>query len=269
MRITRRRMLQMSAGSLLASGLWPGALAAQPPQTGAFRFLVINDLHYIDQRCGTWFDQRVLPPIRQAQQRPDFILVVGDLVENGTRAQFGPVKDLLDGLHIPYHVVIGNHDWRTQTERTIYKVMFPNQINYTFEHQGWQFIGLDTTEGTNYQNTSIASDTMRWLDDNLPRLNRQRPTVVFTHFPMGPTVTYRPRNAETLLNKFRDFNLQAVYNGHFHGFTERTVGRSIVTTNRCCAISRNNHDGSREKGYFQCQARERRIERTFVEVRPA
>ena len=46
-RITRRDAVRWSAGSLLALGLWPGALrAADKTGSSSFRFLVINDTHY-------------------------------------------------------------------------------------------------------------------------------------------------------------------------------------------------------------------------------
>lgn len=61
----------------------------------------------------------------------------------------------------------------------------------------------------------------------------------------------------------------AVFNGHFHGFTENRHGGAVITTNRCCSISRGNHDGTTEKGYFLCTARDGAIRRKFVEVRPA
>ena len=49
----------------------------------------------------------------------------------------------------------------------------------------------------------------------------------------------------------------------------RTLGSAALTTDKCCAISRENHDGTPEKGYFICQAKAGRISRTFVEVTPA
>ncbi len=79
----------------------------------------------------------------------------------------------------------------------------------------------------------------------------------------------RPLNANDLLERLLDFNLRSVFNGHFHSFTERHAGRSLITTNRCCAISRNNHDGTPEKGYFLCTAKDGQISREFVEVKPA
>ena len=52
--ITRRAALErLSAGTLLALGLWPGALrAADDTRSGSFRFIVVNDLHYMTPECG-------------------------------------------------------------------------------------------------------------------------------------------------------------------------------------------------------------------------
>jgi 3',5'-cyclic AMP phosphodiesterase CpdA len=162
-------------------------------------------------------------------------------------------------------VVVGNHDHRTQTDRQPYEDSFPNSINYHFTHGGWQFVGIDTSDGTKSQ-TSASATTLRWLDDELPKLDKQRPTVLFTHFPLGPLTPMRVKNADEVLGRFKEFNLQAVYNGHFHGFTERTVGKVTVTTNRCCSFHRQNHDRTKEKGFFVCQAKDGKITRTFVEA---
>ena len=103
----------------------------------------------------------------------------------------------------------------------------------------------------------------------MPKLDRKRPTAIFTHFPLGPLTPSRPENADALLERLIGLNLQAVFSGHFHGFTERVLGNVALTTDRCCAISRANHDGTPEKGYFLCEAKAGRITRTFVEVKPA
>jgi hypothetical protein len=69
-----------------------------------------------------------------------------------------------------------------------------------------------------------------------------------------------------LLNRFKAYNLRAVFNGHFHSFTERDKGDYIITTNKCCSFRRNNHDGTPEKGFFVCKAKSGRIVREFIEV---
>ncbi len=193
--------------------------------------------------------------------------MVGDLAEHGTKSELGPMRDVLRSLHRPFHVVIGNHDYLADTDRSTWDNLFPQALNYHFEHRGWRFIGLDSSEGTKYERTRIQPATLGWLDDTLQKLDRAAPTVVFTHFPLGVEVPMRPLNADDLLSRFKEFNLVAVFNGHHHGFTERKSGRTTLTTNRCCAISRDNHDGTKEKGYFFCTAREGAIRRTFIEVK--
>ena len=110
---------------------------------------------------------------------------------------------------------------------------------------------------------------MRWVDDNLRKLDKNRPLVIFTHFPLGPTVRYRPLNTDDLLERFKPYNLQAVLSGHWHGFTERHVGSATFTTNKCCSLKRGNHDGTKEKGYFVCNAADGKITRRFVEISSA
>jgi len=162
--------------------------------------------------------------------------------------------------------VVGNHDYLKQTDRSEYEKVFPERLNYHFEHKGWRFVGLDTTEGLKSSHTTIAASTLNWLDENLPKLDKKSPLVVFTHFPLGEKVTNRPVNAEAVLERLREHNLRGVFSGHLHMRTERQVGEAFLVTNRCCSVSRPNFDKSKEKGYFLCEAADGNVARTFVEV---
>lgn len=265
-RLTRREMLRLSAGSLFALGLWPGVLrAAGRGNSGEFTFLAINDVHYEDEHCGAWFE-KVVRRMKATTPGPDFCLMAGDFAEHGKSDELAAIRDLFASLGILTYGVIGNHDYKSQEDRKPYEDIFPGRINYHFEHKGWQFVGLDTSEGLRSSKTKVSEVTLHWLDDNLSKLDKQRPTVILTHFPLGPKVTNRPLNADDLLERFKEYNLQAAYSGHFHGFTERTVREATLTTNRCCSFRKGNHDGTKEKGYFVCRAKDGKISRTFVEV---
>lgn len=291
--INRREALrQMSAGTLLALGLWPGALRAEGQgNSGAFRFIVVNDTHCLSLECEAYLAGVVA---QMNTEQADFCLHAGDLTDKGDRRCMEAVKRVFTGLNGPVYPVIGNHDYITPTDRGPYTDVYPKRLNYFFEHGGWQFVALDSTEGQLYEKTAIQPEALRWVDDTLPRLDKKKPTVLFTHFPLGAgtkpqsagapesilrvvqdlsaavvTVKYRPTNADDLLDRFRDFNLRAAFSGHYHAFTECRRGETVLTTNRCCALKRDNHDGSKEKGYFVCTAREGRVERRFVEYKPA
>jgi 3',5'-cyclic AMP phosphodiesterase CpdA len=264
--LNRRQLLRLGAGSLIAAGIWPGALfAEEKAQSEEFHFLVVNDIHYQDKGCADWL-QKVIKQMKGHAEKTDFCILAGDLAELGRLDQLGAMRELCKSLDKPVHVVIGNHDYLTQKDRNAYVKHFPDRLNYRFEHRGWQFVGLDTTEGQLSRNTTIHADTLHWLDTTLPKLDKKKPMVMFTHFPMGPFVIGRPKNADNLLERFREFNLQAVYCGHWHGFTEREVRHTVFTTNRCCSFRRKNHDGTKEKGYFLCHAKDGKIKRKFVQV---
>jgi 3',5'-cyclic AMP phosphodiesterase CpdA len=265
-RLSRRQLMGRGAGGLLAAGLWPGALRADegsPPED--FAFVVLNDLHYLDKRC-TPFHEGVVAQIKAHKEKPELCLIVGDLAEDGKPEQFDPVRVIYRGLGLPVHVVIGNHDYRGDKERKAYDDLFPRSGNYSFEQRGWQFVGLDSTDGRNMK-AAVGKETLTWLDDNLPRLDKKKPLILFTHFPLGPFVPYRSINADQLLMRFKDYNLRAVYNGHFHCLTESTVNSVTATTNRCCSFSHKNHLGSQQKGYFLCQAQGGKVTHQFVEFK--
>src|SRR5579872_6997688 len=92
-RLTRRDALRLSAGTLLSAGLWPGALAAEGKNdSGAFYFIAVNDLHWKDGKGADWF-ARLAKQMAGHAEKPEFVLLVGDLAEDGNSEQLGPVRD--------------------------------------------------------------------------------------------------------------------------------------------------------------------------------
>ncbi len=262
MLFTRREMLRKTALSALALGI-PRILRAN--ERGAdFRFIVVNDLHYRDARCGEWFEG-VVRAMRSHEA--DFCVLNGDLAENGHAEQIGAVREIFGQLRVPLFATIGNHDHAAEDDRRAFEQIFPRSINYHFEHKGWQFVALDSTQGQQVFYTKIPQTTLDWLDENLPSINHEKPTVLLTHFPMGTGVWTRPRNAPQVLERFRRQSLRAVFNGHWHGYTRREFAHAPVTTNRCCSWWRANNDATPQKGYFLCSARDGEITRTFCEIK--
>src|SRR5262245_9465006 len=264
-RLTRRQLLRLGAGGLLAAGLWPGALDAADAAAGDFHFLVVNDVHYVDGKCGDWL-AKVVKGMKARPEKVEFALLAGDLAEHGTKAQLGGARDAFKGLGVPVHVVVGNHDYQKGHDRKAFEGLFGKAVNYVFEHRGWQILGLDSSHGTRSR-VAVQPDTLKWLDDKLPKLDKKKPTVVFTHFPLGPKVPNVVTNTEVVLNRFKAHNLVAVFSGHHHGRTERKAGAAVLTTNACCSLRSRNHDGSKAKAYFVCRAKGGAVTRTFVEVK--
>jgi hypothetical protein len=64
-----------------------------------------------------------------------------------------------------------------------------------------------------------------------------------------------PLNADDLLRRCAPLNVQAIFSGHFHGFTERHFEKV-----------RDNHDGSPEKRWFVCRAASGEIRRKICRI---
>ena len=267
--ITRRESLA-HLGALLAAGAWPGALraaAAPASEVGSFTFAALNDLHYHTPECEAWF-RALFHAV--AAERPAFMVLLGDLAHRGQPENLAAVRRLAEESGVPFHAVPGNHDNDVEETTRIYAEAFPGMLNRRFDHAGWQFVALDSTEGKAWRNTRFSAETLAWLDSTLAEMDRLRPTVLLTHFPVAAGiatpngVVMTPLNAEEVLARFEPFNLRAAFCGHFHGRTERSRGPATLVTGSTCARIDRNHNGVDEKGWWLCRARrDGTVEREF------
>jgi 3',5'-cyclic AMP phosphodiesterase CpdA len=261
--VSRRELMRWGASALLAANVWPGHLGAAE-LAGAVDFFVINDLHVIDSEDGPWLE-KVVASMKAQKAKPAFCMIAGDLSEDGTAEQFGIVNDAFKALGVPIYSVPGNHDYTKAQKRDAYEQSRPKNLNYTFEHGGWQFVALDSTEGTKAK-CAVGQPTLDFVDAALPKLDKATPIVLITHFPQGPKVTNRSTNADALLDRFKPYNLRGVFGGHYHAYTETSVREIPIKTNRCCSLKKQNHDKSKEKGYFLCAAKDGVVTPTFVQM---
>jgi hypothetical protein len=184
----------------------------------------------------------------------------------GTREELLAAREILGGLRVPYYVVPGNHDGPPERPLGMgaeglraYEALFPGRRNYTFTHRGWQFLALDTTNGSGWHELPILEETMAFARGAAATLDREAPTILFTHMPLDPTVRFSSSQGYALLRELLPLNLRIVFSGHYHGLTENQApppspGHLKLLTNRGISRAREIHDGSGRRGYFACRA---------------
>jgi len=262
-RLSRRAFLKRSGLALAALGL--GAEAGRAQEQAEFSFIAMNDLHYLDEKCAEYF--RGAFGWIKANAQYDFALVCGDLATAGKVEELQGAKDALAPLGKPAYPVMGNHDASAGNQSWL-QAFGPDRVNYRFDHQGWTFLGLDTTDDGKSSGVAVGQATIDWIRQTLPDIPAERPLVAFTHFPFGELVPLRLTNADEVLALFDGHNLKHVFSGHFHGLSERKHGNTVLTTCRCLSFSRGNHDGSPEKGFYQCHVKGDELAYEFVEYKP-
>jgi hypothetical protein len=257
--VSRRSFLRTGVAAALAT-----ACDAQAKTAPDFSFVVVTDLHYRDKRCGAWA-QRVAAQIRAMRPRPAFVVLAGDLSDDGTSAQLGPIREIFRPLPMPVHPLLGNHDVKPDGARADYERIFGTRHNLRFAHRGHQFLLLNSTESRSVFRTYIPAETIAYAKSAAIDLPTNQPLVVITHYPLG-TNWLRPRNADALLYTLRKHDLVAAYSGHWHGWSDRLENSAHLLTGRCCSWWRENHDGSDLKDYTLCHARNGHVTQEFVPV---
>lgn len=263
---TRREAMGRFAG-LLAAGLWPGALRAAAEVTAAeFTFVAANDFHHHEPACDAWF-ARLFRQIA-AHEGVGFCLGLGDLAHKGQPASMAAVARLAAEAGLRFYVTPGNHDNDLEESTALFARQLPGRINYRFDHRGWEFIVIDSTEGKKWQDVHIGPSTLAWLDAELPKVDPRQPVVLCTHFPLAASTPLCAANAEEVLGRFTGHNLRLVLGGHHHGRTEAKRGKYALVTNACCSRVAGNHDGTTTKGYWLCRTTATgAVRREFVEFR--
>ncbi|MBF2097823.1 MAG: phosphodiesterase [Gloeomargaritaceae cyanobacterium C42_A2020_066] len=117
-----------------------------------------------------------------AQDRPDLLLLTGDLSQDGSRASYEHLRDLVEPLGIPTYVLPGNHD-----NPAALAAVFPggNLCTTPLVTAGrWAILLLDSTvPGEVYGDLSL--DQLTALDATLTQ-TAGRPTLIALHHPVLP-----------------------------------------------------------------------------------
>ncbi|HTF20356.1 MAG TPA: metallophosphoesterase [Chryseolinea sp.] len=197
-----------SLGSIVASCLPFLHSEASPVQRKIAKRLLrvahITDVHILDQRNAEVSFARVVADINALSDAPDLILNTGDTVmdeNNQTKevvsTRWNTWQKIIQGNKIKMYSALGNHDvWygpgesldnaykkekRYGKQWAIELLSMPDRF-YSFEAKGWQFIALDSINGT--EGYSLDDAQFEWLQGELKHIPKERPICVFNHVPI-------------------------------------------------------------------------------------
>ncbi|MGF1700212.1 phosphodiesterase [Photobacterium makurazakiensis] len=116
--------------------------------------------------------------------RPDQVIITGDLGDFGTPDEYALICELLADLTLPYSVIPGNHDCRTNMREAFSgKASFdhPEYCHFIQSAGDYQLIGLDTSvAGKPYG--FLENESLVWLEQQLSK-HVDSPTLLFLHHP--------------------------------------------------------------------------------------
>ena len=123
--------------------------------------------------------------LRRLDPAPDAVLATGDLVDEGSDAEYALLRQALAPLRQPVYVIPGNHDERAALSRGFadhdYLPRDGAFLHYVVEDHPVRLVALDTLiPGT--VGGAMDAERCAWLDARLAE-RPDRPTLVLMHHP--------------------------------------------------------------------------------------
>jgi Icc protein len=120
--------------------------------------------------------------VRGLPDRPDAVLISGDLADHATADEYAIVRECVARLDAPVYVLPGNHDDR-DTLRSCFDLPGPmgTPIQYAVDIGPLRLVVLDSTR-PGEDRGELDRERLAWLDSELTAAP-DRPTVVAMHHP--------------------------------------------------------------------------------------
>lgn len=263
LRLPRReffKVMGVSAGAILAKGLLPPhsfqlveVAHAAPPAGMApkFSFAYVSDTHLYSPKLNDQFIRaavKAVEDVNRLNPQPDFVLFGGDLAQLGQAEELDIGKQILKDLKAPVKMMVGEHDWYLDMGDR-WRSLF-GAPTYSFDHKGAHFVVLlsvvekdfwtakgltpmermKTVAGLDNSNQSafeVGAEQREWLKNDLAKVNKKTPLIVFSHSPLYKY--YRPWNfwtedADEVQALLRPFETVSVIHGHTHQMLSNRIG---------------------------------------------
>ncbi len=148
------------------SGVDQVELRTEPVGARDFTFLAFGDIQRGINRFGDVIEKL------NAEADAEFIVVMGDLTNVSTDAEFDAIDEAFSRINLPMVLTPGNHD---AYRSTVFQQRY-GRANYSCELRGTRFTSVDSS------NAGLSETAWRLYDDAL-EAGRNQPHIVFSHIP--------------------------------------------------------------------------------------
>jgi 3',5'-cyclic AMP phosphodiesterase CpdA len=181
----------------------------------------------------------------------DFMIHGGDIAQLGDPVEIDLGNELLKEVKIKKVFIPGEHDWYLDMGAKWTKLFGPS--NWTFDHKGVRFIGLDTvSRGPDYWTAKkmtpqermghmatldgsvagawagVGRDQLEWMQKTLASWDKAKPVVIFSHNPLYeyyPPWNFWVRDWREVNEVLRPYSNVTNVHGHVHQVLYNEIGK--------------------------------------------
>jgi Icc protein len=165
----------------------------------------------------------VIEAVRALPNRPDAVLVSGDLTDDGAEEGYRLAREMLARLEVPLHVIPGNHDDRARLRKVFDLPGTGDEpINYSVEVGSLRLVAFDSIV-PGQDPGDFPPEQLRWLDQELaatpeaPTLLALHHTPLTTGVPEWDAINLPASQRQALAEVVaRHPQLRVIVGGHLH-----------------------------------------------------
>jgi 3',5'-cyclic AMP phosphodiesterase CpdA len=186
-------------------------------------------LHISDTHFGTE-EQAVVAGVQKLvrEQRPDAVILSGDITQRARGSQFAAARKFCDSLHVPRLLTLpGNHDLplynvakRLFSPYGNYKACFGDNLEPELDFGDVLVIGVNTTRPELHKDGEVSKEQVARVVQRLGRARPNQLRVVVTHQPAcvlrDKDEKDRLRGGEMALQAWARAGADLVLGGHIH-----------------------------------------------------
>lgn len=177
-----------------------------------FRFALLTDLHVSGDSLAYNDLRKSVEQINKTKDI-DFVIVSGDVTEEGDRASLKRVKSLLDLLKMKYYITSGNHETKwSESGATDFGHIFGSD-RFKFEYNGILFLGFNSGPVIRMADGHVSPQDISWMKKELATFGKEKPVILVTHYPLQEGDV---DNWYDVTDAVRQYNIRAFLGGHYH-----------------------------------------------------
>ncbi len=185
----------------------------------AQRFAVLSDVHVTP---GNANDKALRDAVRDINGGDyDFVVVNGDLTNEGSDKEIANIKEILEGITLPLYVLPGNHEnnWSQSATKTFVDTFGGDRFVATVD--SLVIVGINCGPYMKMGDGHIKQEDLHWLRSTLAEKAKPGYKVLsFNHYPIQDDLDNWRDYASVLL----DYPVIGHINGHYHTWKPYDIG---------------------------------------------
>ena len=209
----------MNFRKLITPLLFSSLLFGAVQDADALKFTILSDIHVTP---GNECEKQMMYAIDEINSNDsEFVVVSGDLSNEGSDVELYNVKRLFDLIKKPLYVLPGNHEdnWSQSALKTFNDIW--NDDRFVFEKDNMVFIGINCGPYMKMGDGHIKQEDLIWLDSQLSkRVTPGKLVVSINHYP----ITKDLDNWQDYISILQKYPTIVHICGHYHTYKQYRSG---------------------------------------------